>query len=255
MCFPCFSNCCCSCFWMVMFIASCSMMLGQSEEKQYSKIGIHTLHSLELDGSGVVFFCSINQSAFDVPGYTDCELKNQRNRIWDLMIFLYIFVVSGLIKLPILICQLWLPAAFSSAFWRHIAVCVEVSRSNEIVLAESHLPTRVYMKMKDWWTNVIGSPGYFLQLVLLNSHDYILYCWWWLLMIIGCYTSSLLCLSSRLIFRCRRHVQQNPLLLSSTIGWFVYPVQVVLKYSVMALAMSRKSNNTLDRLSPHKERM
>ena len=66
---------------MVMFIASCSMMLGQSEEKQYSKIGIHTLHSLELDGSGVVFFCSINQSAFDVPGYTDCELKNQRNRI------------------------------------------------------------------------------------------------------------------------------------------------------------------------------
>ena len=101
MCFPCFSNCCCSCFWMVMFIASCSMMLGQSEEKQYSKIGIHTLHSLELDGSGVVFFCSINQSASDVPGYTDCELKNQRNRIWDLMIFLYIFVVSGLIKLPI----------------------------------------------------------------------------------------------------------------------------------------------------------
>ena len=86
---------------MVMFIASCSMMLGQSEEKQYSKIGIHTLHSLELDGSGVVFFCSINQSASDVPGYTDCELKNQRNRIWDLMIFLYIFVVSGLIKLPI----------------------------------------------------------------------------------------------------------------------------------------------------------
>ena len=86
---------------MVMFIASCSMMLGQSEEKQYSKIGIHTLHSLELDGSGVVFFCSINQSASDVSGYTDCELKNQRNRIWDLMIFLYIFVVSGLIKLPI----------------------------------------------------------------------------------------------------------------------------------------------------------
>ena len=29
------------------------------------------------DGSGVVFFCAINQSASDVPGYTDCQLKTR----------------------------------------------------------------------------------------------------------------------------------------------------------------------------------
>ena len=93
-------------------------------------------------------------------------------------------MVSGLIKLPISN----LPAVIASC----LQFCILETHCSlrGSIQKQRNCLGREPPSTRSLHENVIGSSEYFPQSVLLNSHDYYIT----VLMIMGCYTSSLLCL-------------------------------------------------------------